>query len=269
MRRLFLILLILAAAQGPAGGQELDSTVHHWNVETELLIWWLRNGRIPPLLTSGAGQGSLDQAATSVLYGNEKLDVNRHLGGRVTLSYWLDDEQSLGLQVRGFAIERNSRTWETESDGSRVLARPLFDAVTGRPAAEVIAGSAPGLGNLSGAFYGFTKNELFGEQGSVLIPLHRDEGLQLNLLLGGCFLQMRERLELTATSTLQPDEAVILGTTDKWKVYNRFYGGQAGVQGEFLARPLVSRLLRPVCPRPDDSASQCLRRPSDGHPTGA
>jgi hypothetical protein len=223
---LIVLLSLVAVAKAqcveitPAAPLEMPT----WELEAELLVWWLRNGRIPPLLTTGP-------SAEVVLYGNEKLDVNRHLGGRLTVTRWLDDCQSLGIQASGFAIERNSRTFETESDGSRRLARPFIDAGIGTAASEIIAGFAPGIGNLSGAFYGFTKNELFGEQGSVVVSL-ADGGLELDLLAGAYFLQMRERLEITATSKLLPDEAVLFGTTDKYKVYNRFYGAHLGVQGE-------------------------------------
>lgn len=239
MRRSLALLLLALIPLGVADAEEVIicdeacPAAPTWSCEAELLVWWLRNGRIPPILSTGpvASQGILDRPGAVVVYGNEKLDVNRHLGGRFTLNGWLDETHSLGFQVRGFVIERNSRTFKLSSDGSLLLARPYFDAAAGVQASQVIAGPAPGVGDLSGSFYGFTKNELFGEQASLVLPIG-SETLTLNLLAGGYFLQMRERLEFTSASKLLPDEAVIFGTTDKSKIYNRFYGGHLGVQGE-------------------------------------
>jgi hypothetical protein len=237
MRRLWGVVLVVLCWANCLRAEDFSDPMcaaeSRWEAEAEVLVWWLRNGRIPPLLTTGpaTSQGILDRPGTAVLYGNEKLDVNRHLGGRLGVTYWIDDCQSLGFQVGGFVIERNSRTHEVISDGSLLLARPFFDSAAGAFASEIIAGPAPGLGELSGSFYGFTKNELFGEQASIVAPLVRD-GFELDLLVGPYFLQLRERLELTSASKLLPDEAVIFGVTDKYKIYNRFYGAHLGVQGK-------------------------------------
>src|SRR5262249_6748429 len=58
--------------------------------------------------------------------------------------------------------------------------------------------------------------------------------LYLDLLAGAHFLQMRDRLDLTATGRLLPDQAILYGETDHYRVDNRFFGGQAGLRVEYV-----------------------------------
>src|SRR5262249_26186522 len=72
----------------------------------EYLVWWLRRGHAPPVLTtsSTASQGVLGQPDTRVLYGDERLETrhnDRFIGGRVTLN-WQPEGSDLGVEGRGF-----------------------------------------------------------------------------------------------------------------------------------------------------------------------
>jgi hypothetical protein len=59
----------------------------------------------------------------------------------------------------------------------------------------------------------------------------------LDLLAGAHFLQMRDRLDLTATGRLLPGELILYGETDHYRADNQFYGGQAGLRGEYTCGP--------------------------------
>src|SRR5262249_22986591 len=49
----------------------------HWSVGGEYLIWFLREGRVPPLLTTSgfSSGGRLGEPDTQVLYGNDRLQT--------------------------------------------------------------------------------------------------------------------------------------------------------------------------------------------------
>ncbi len=235
MHRHFAALTCLLLAAGTGLCQEIETAwptsqdpEPRWHVQADYLIWFLRDSRVPPLLTSNP----------VILYGHEKIETERHeipgrhFGVRLGVSGWLDDEESLGIEVRCFFLERDSSDFKLRSDGSLPLARPFIDPDDGSLQAEVIAGPVPGGGVLSGAFNAFTKIELFGEEGHFIVPLAREDGWRLDFLAGVHCLQMREQLKITSSSKLLPEEAILFGTTDRFRTVNRFYGGEIGLRGE-------------------------------------
>jgi hypothetical protein len=207
-----------------------------WYAGAEYLTWWLRESRIPALLTTGtfASVGKLGNPGTEVLYGDERLETrhgDRFVGTRLTLGYWLDPTQGLGLEAKAFFLERDSTHFKAISTGDTLLARPYISALDGSPQSEIIAGPVPGGGAESGAFVGYSRIELFGQEANLVIPALANEALHLDVLVGTRFLQMRDRLDLTATSQVLPDQTTLLGVTDHFRADNQFYGGQVGVRG--------------------------------------
>jgi hypothetical protein len=199
-------------------------------VRAELLVWWLRSGQLPPIITSGpdGSEGVLGEPGTRIAYGDEKIDTNRHLGMRLILDYPLND--SLSLRSSFFVVERNSRNFDVKSDGSLLVARPYLDANTGSPASVVLAGTTP-QGIRTGGFDGLSKIELFGEELGLTAPLFIGEQNHLRFLAGAYLLQMRERLDFKGVSHL-PSEASLFGDTDRVRVHDRFYGVQLGLESE-------------------------------------
>jgi hypothetical protein len=208
-----------------------------WYADGEYLIWWLRECRVPPLLTTGpaASQGLLGLPDTRVLYGGGTLETrhqDRFVGTRLTLGYWLDEDHSLGIEGSAFFLERDSTYFKATSTGNTLLALPFINAQDGSPGSEIVAGPAPD-GARSGGFVGYSRIELFGEEVNLRLPLAASGAWCVDLLAGAHFLQMRDRLDLTATSRLLPDQSTLLGETDHFRADNRFYGGQAGLRGEY------------------------------------
>jgi hypothetical protein len=205
-----------------------------WYARAEYLVWWLREGHLPPALTTSsfASQGLLGRSDTVVLYGDGTLRTrhdDRFVGTRLTLGWWLDPEHALALEGSAFFLERDSTYFKATSNGSTLLARPYLNALDGTPASEIIAGPAPD-GLRSGGFNGYSRIELFGQELNLVAPLDDDGDWCLDLLAGVHCLQLRDRLDLTAVSKLLPDQAVLLGESDHFRVENRFYGGQAGLR---------------------------------------
>jgi hypothetical protein len=221
--------------QGPA--PSAAAPCERFHVDIEYILWWLREGRVPALLTtsSPASQGILGRPDTRVIYGDDRLETrhgDRFNGVRVDLGYWLDDDHSLGFEGSGFFLERDSTYFKAISDGSVVLARPFVNALDGSEASEVIAGPS-GFGPRNGQFVGYSRVELFGEEANAVLPLLTGDGTRLELLAGAHFLQMRDRVDLTATGHPLADPATLLGLTDHFHTEDHFYGGQVGLRGDW------------------------------------
>jgi len=207
-----------------------------WTVGAEYLIWWLREGRLPAALTTSsiASQGVLGEPDTRILYGDDRLETrhnDRFFGGRLTLGYWFDPQQTLGIEGDAIFLERDSTHYAVSSNGSLLLALPYVNAQNGNPQSIVIAGLGP-RGLLSGGFNGYSRVEFFSQELNLVTPLVDSPGFRLDLLAGARFLEMRDRTDLTASSTVLPAGAVVLGIEDHLRAHDFFYGGQLGIRGE-------------------------------------
>jgi hypothetical protein len=232
----------LAASETPAfpGEEELIQPSLHpvdrFHVGVEFILWWLREGRVPPLLTtsSASSAGIFGRPDTRVLYGDGRLETrhgDRFNGIRIDLGTWLDQDHRLGVEVSACFLERDSTYFKAISQGSQVLARPYLNAIDGRGASEILAGPSP-AGPRKGGFVGYSRVELFGEEGNLVTPLLEGSVGRLDFLAGLHFLQMRDRVDLTATGHPLASPATLLGLTDHFRVEDDFYGGQVGLRGE-------------------------------------
>lgn len=235
--------LLAEPVDGPAEGPgayaalpECDRPCGVWSVDAEYLVWFLREGRVPALLTTSSlpSMGRLGQPDTQVLFGDDRLTTrhdDRFVGTRFTLG-WRAAEDGFGAEVRAFFLERDSTYFKAISDGSTLLAEPFTGGLDGAPLSEIIAGPTP-QGWRDGAFIGYTRVELFGEEANAVVPLCCGGAVRLDGLVGARFLQMRDRLNLTATGRLLADRSVLFGLEDQFETHNAFYGGQLGLRGEW------------------------------------
>jgi hypothetical protein len=222
---------LTAAAEGVAA----DAPGARFLVSVDYILWWLREGRLPPTLTtsSQASRGLLGQPDTRLLYGGDRLETrhgDRFNGVRPALGYWFDDERSIGVEVSAFFLERDSTHFKAVSDGGTLLAR-VFENPDGSPASAIIAGQAP-TGLRNGGFVGYSRVELFGEEANLVATLLTGSGFRLEALGGARFLQMRDRTDLTATGRTLPQTTTLFGLEDHYRVEDAYYGGQFGLRGE-------------------------------------
>lgn len=211
---------------------------HRFYADVEYVLWWLREGRLPPILTtsSTASEGLLGQPDTRVLYGDDRLETrhgDRFNGTRLTLGFWFDSQQSIGIEGRAAFLERDSTYFKAISNGSQLLARPYINAETGSPMSEIIAGPGPG-GLQSGGFVGYSRIELFTQEVNGVLSLIQGASAGLDVLAGARFVEMRDRTDLTSSGELLPLGATIFGQSDQYLVHNGFYGGQLGLRGHYL-----------------------------------
>jgi hypothetical protein len=215
-----------------------------WEARGEYLFWWLREGRVPPLLTTGppASQGLLGQPGTEVLYGGDRLETrhgDQFAGGRCELTYWLDAARTVGVEGRAVFLERDSTYFKALSDGSQLLARPFINALDGAPMSAILGGpftttlppAPPLAGVRTGGFVGYSRIELFTQEANLRWTFMATPAWRLELLAGARFLEMRDRLDLTASGFLLPEQTTLFGLTDHFHVHNFFCGGQLGLVG--------------------------------------
>jgi hypothetical protein len=219
---------LLAAAEAPAEAQRLS-------VAVDYILWWLREGRMPPTLTtsSQASRGLLGQPDTRILYGDDRLETrhgDRFNGVRPTINYWFGDGQGIGVEASAFFLERDSTHLKATSDGSTLLAR-VYENPDGSPASAILAGD-DAKGARSGGFVGYTRIELFGEEANVFAPLIQSDRCRVDVLAGARFLQMRDRTDLTAAGHILPQQTTLYGLEDHYRVENAYYGGQLGLRGD-------------------------------------
>jgi hypothetical protein len=246
---LAIVCLLAVPAQEPYAPTQVE--LAPWspvpNIETkvggEYVVWWIRRGYIPPVVTTGpaGSQGILGQPGTSIVYGDERLETrhnDRFIGGRFFIER-VDRSAGIGGELRAFFLERDS-TYRTIKPVTNLLALAYQDAA-GQPASEVFAGEHPTRGLLSGGFVGYSRIELFGQEGNVIVPLTDGCGenrWKIDVLAGGRFLQMRDRYHHTATNrNVNPETgfesgAVLTGVIDNIRIANAFYGAQLGLRAE-------------------------------------
>ncbi|HVS38081.1 MAG TPA: BBP7 family outer membrane beta-barrel protein [Gemmataceae bacterium] len=246
--------------EGPAPVDCADAD--RFDFRVDYILWWLREGRIPALLTtsSPASAGLLGRPDTRVFYGDDRIQTrhdDRFNGVRFDLGWWFDDAHTLGVEGGAFFLERDSTHFEAVSDGSTVLARPYFNALTGAPESEIIAGDAA-TGPRNGGFVGYSRIELYGEEINLKTPLLTDGGDRLELLAGAHFLQMRDRVDLTATGWSLTGTPTLFGLTDHFRADDRFYGGQIGLRGEVERGRWGLQLTAEIAPGVTDATVQAF-----------
>jgi hypothetical protein len=118
-------------------------------LEADALFWWTRGTDVPALITTspaGTAQGQagvLGQPGTTTLFGGGRLPDEMRFGGRIRYGEWLDEEHFYAIEWEYLGLEEGSATGRVSSDGSTILARPFFNALTNQQDAELV--SFPGV----------------------------------------------------------------------------------------------------------------------------
>jgi hypothetical protein len=214
---------------GPAG--------HFW-VSAEYLLWWIKDSRLPPLVTTsppGSG-GVLGQPGTTVLFGGSNLDHEARSGGRFIFGFWLDKGQTIGLESEYFFLSSRSNNFTaggTGAPGSPVLARPVFDVLAGRENAELVAFP----GQLAGRVSVESTSRLWGASENLICNICCDCCYRVDALVGFRYLELDEGLNISENLFILPSVPGIGGSTilvsDQFATHNRFYGGQVGARAEY------------------------------------
>jgi hypothetical protein len=256
MKRGFLgaLLIGLIGAGSALAGPEPDNYVTTW-VDLEYLNWWVSPNPLPqPLLTTGpeanplvAGNGVLGAPGTQVLFGQNSVSQGVYPGFRVTAGSWLCDCPQLGVEASFFLLPQQSSntTFSSDALGNPLLARPIIDALSGKPSAVLV--SAPNA--FAGSIDFRTSTQLLGAEANGVIPFSAftymvdSNCCTFFQFLGGFrYVNLQEDLGISQKSTILPsgiaffDGAPVLspgslGINDDFRTLNQFFGGQVGVRG--------------------------------------
>jgi hypothetical protein len=213
----------------------------------ELLLWWPKAHRLPPLVTASRSGAPpvLGNPGTTLLIGNRALANQDMAGGRFTMGWAVNHDQTLGFELVYFFL--GSRTLDETIRGfnnprSRALGIPFINAATGRE--DVFSLAAPGVS--TGSVFVSTTTRIQGAEANVVANLHDGKALRLNGLVGYRFLQVHEgltveqmRVRFGAPSTFGP-------IYDQFDAHNRFHGGQLGlhadISGEWVFCELTGKV---------------------------
>jgi hypothetical protein len=216
-----------AEACGPVGGR--------FYAGAEYLYWWIRDTRVPPLVTTGpvASQGILGMPGTMILLGAKPLDNEERSGARFTAGYWLDDCRTLGLEGSFFFLADRSVPFRFSSNQFPLLARPFFNLNAGTEFAQVA--TSPGVA--TGSVTTELRSQLLGADANLRYNLYCGCSYRVDLLAGFRYLDLEESLDITEDLTALPGRSVPAGThiivADHFGTRDQFYGGQLGAVAEF------------------------------------
>lgn len=225
-------------------------------LDNDLLLWWMRSASLPPLV-SGAAPGTplatsgvLGTPGSGLVFGNQRIDENPRAGWRIRGGVWLDDDRTCGLEAEFFMLETNGARFGAGSDGSTILARPFFNAITGAPGAQLIAfpGLLAGAVGVDSMTTGLLGAGIWGRQRWCCwdwsCPCGPTDTGRLDGLLGYRFFRFSDRLGITENLvTTAPVANIPLGTqigvTDQFSASNQFHGLDLGLTGERRRGPWV------------------------------
>jgi hypothetical protein len=183
----------------------------------------------------------LGAPGTVTLFGGDRVNDDLRSGGRFTLGGWLND--CIGIEGDFFMLSSSGSGFGASSTGNPILARPFFNAATGRPDSQLIA--FPGL--LAGSIAANAGSTgLLGADALLRANLCCGCNYRLDAVGGYRYLRLSDHLaieeNLVATSAANPN-FVPLGTTiavtDRFDTRNEFHGFDFGLKGEVRRGPWV------------------------------
>jgi hypothetical protein len=195
----------------------------------EYLLWWFKNGRVPPLLTAG-GDGKLGSPGTRVLVDTLNFDDDVRHGGRFALGYRFQAIPCIGVEANYFFLADRQSDVSFSSSGDPVLAQPFINVATGQPDANLIASPGVAAGSVTiGARTG-----LWGAEANLAAGLTCSDTFHLAALGGFRFLRLEDEVTAGEQFRVAPDVPGFGGSSvnlrDEFRTVNSYYGGQVGLE---------------------------------------
>jgi hypothetical protein len=227
-------------------------------VQVDYLSMWAQGNPLPPLVTTSpigtpqAQAGVLPvSATTSILFGNERVDVDQRNGGRINVGYWLVDGEFLGIEGQYMALETQNTVFNASSNFSSgdpnafIIARPFInvDPILPSPTEDsfIIAFPdfqiGPDTTDLDGSINIRTVSNIQSANMTLRRLVWIDFTMQrrVDLLLGYRFFRLEDSVTVNDAITTQPSGAIPLTfftSQDLWRSRNQFHGGEIGLKAQ-------------------------------------
>ena len=218
---------------------------HGW-ASVEYLMWYQSGMETPALVTTSPVPTAQNLAgvlplATTLYGGNNDILSDRMSGTRVRFGWWFANNPNLGIEGEYLGFGTRTESFDRQSNGADILARPFYNAVTGLEDSELV--SYPGLlsgrvrteatSKLDGAAVRF-KRLLCCSSGCGFSPIACGpvpSQSRIDATLGWRYYQLNEGLsiqeDLTSLNTNNPGSFVL---NDRFRTLNQFNGAELGVQ---------------------------------------
>jgi hypothetical protein len=193
-------------------------------------------------LPSDKVPGALGQPNTLGLSGPGNIDYGPFSGIRLFGGAWLDPQQIIGVDASGFVLQQHGQTLAFTSTlgGNPLLALRHLDAFSGLQDAFVI--TAPSAA--SGGIAIHTNSQLWGADANLAHTFVWVPSFRLVGLFGFRYLDLSEGLSIQTRKMAIDSSAVSFAgksfsapafelTTDQFHARSQFFGGQAGLRGEY------------------------------------
>lgn len=228
-------------------------------VSADYLLWWVKGGPIPPIVTTSnnlgdAPPGALGQPGTQVLYGDRPIGYGTFSGLRLGAGI----ELAPGLAIEGnyFTLERRSQNFSASSDanGSPLIGIAFFNTAIGLEDALLTANPDANRGIWTGTASVVSSTRLQGWELNLAGQRQGCGPWTFTALAGFRALSLDEDLSIgnQFTPTLPgaltfngaPVPAgTLLSDSDHFRTRNHFYGGQVGGRAEWQQGPFSLTIM--------------------------
>jgi hypothetical protein len=204
----------------------------------EYVLWIMKKETAPPLVSTGLNTdpqpGVLIPGQSTVLYG-PTIDPHERHGARFTLGYFLDDAEMTSLEASYAFAGNKDALFSVRSLGTSLglplIARPFFNAVSGKEDASLVAFPGVSQGVLDINFRSFFDT---GEL-NFACTICGEKNKRIDLLAGFRSARLDEDLVINeldivngAAKSKFANQAIAV--QDRFRTENRFWGGQVGAR---------------------------------------
>jgi Putative beta barrel porin-7 (BBP7) len=195
-------------------------------VSVDYLLWWIRRGPTPPLVTAGpddgVATGALGEASTQVIFGQRGIDYGTFSGVRLSAGWNFGPCDFWGLEASGVLLQPQTVRFAASSGGASgtpLLARP-FLATTGSAVGEQLTVPnfeasvlvASNLGGLQGAVLIDSHTQFWSYDVNLVAHSIRDGNRRFDVFCGFRSLGLDENLDIDEDLKLLQDGATVFQT---------------------------------------------------------
>lgn len=213
----------------------------------EALVWF---NSPAPLTTPLVSSGVLGTLGTVTYFDGNDLDYGNYTGSRISLGYWLDPLQTLGVETSGFYIAssgiRMLGVSNTTSVPPEPFSLPFNDTVSGAPSSLTISL----VGTSNGSVQVTSNSRLWSAEANFIRTVKSTDFYRCELLGGFRYADLQEDFQTVAltqglsnnTLTFQgfgiPSSSSLL-VADWFYARNQFAGAQIGTRMECRLESLI------------------------------